>query len=161
MQPHSMCALALASYYWNLSQPATITGCTMSVDYQTKGGKYKSNKYILSNIQESTDRRELKVHIMRGGGGIACTITIRRNTLQVGASVVMTHSQQHIAGLREEFRLMRKSIVNGQHYNSRKYRRFEGEAHADGRAMTLRCEIKKDDGSFTTVPYSLKITGIF
>ena len=69
MQPHSMAALALAGHLWNSYVPPKIAKCVMRVEFR-KHGEYVSNMYDMLDITESSDRRELKVRIMRSGGGL-------------------------------------------------------------------------------------------
>jgi hypothetical protein len=161
MQPHSMCAVALAAYVWNRPRRLEVTSSVMNVEYY-KNGRYKLNKYELSNFIQCTDGTDFRVHIMRSGGGIACDVTVRRFSLSEGTRVEMTHSQQHVAGLREEFRLMKKRIINGRHYNSQRYRNFEGEAiHPDRKRFKFYCEVKQQNGYFVELPYELEIKTIY
>lgn len=160
MQPHSMCALAFARFYWNQYDPIVVKGnVIMRVEYQTGTGAYKTNEYRLANIQESSNQLELKIYIIRSSGGISCEITVRRNSHSEGAEVTMTHSQQHVAGLREVYQLMKKRISSGRHYNSEKYGTYEGESD-DPKKLVLNCEVKNSRGGFVRIPYTLEITSI-
>ena len=157
MQPHSMCAVALAGYMWNRPESLNVSKCNMAVEYR-KSGDYKMNTYELSNIRESVDKREITALIMRGGGGIACTVTIRRSSAQEGSLVTMTHGQIPVAGLREVFNLYKKRISSGMHYNSERYRNFQGEYRDSGRRkLWLRSEVKSSYGQFYDVDYELDI----
>lgn len=157
MQPHSMCAAALAGFMWNRPESLNVKKCNMSVEYR-KSGEYKMNTYELSDIRESADKREITVFVMRGGGGIACQVAIRRNSAQEGSEVTMTHGQIHVSGLREVFNLYNKRIVSGMHYNSERYRNFAGEFRDSGRKkLWLRCEVKSSYGSFYDVDYELEM----
>lgn len=160
MQPHSMCALAMANIIWNSYDESEVSSAKMDVSYRNKYNEYKTNKYELSNIRIISDR-EFTVLILRGGGGISCTMTVRRKKLEEGTDVEMTHSQNHVSGLREVFRLSKNKIGSGLHYNSMKYRCFAGEgSHPERKALNLVCEIKKDDGKFFTAKYELTVTGL-
>lgn len=160
MQPHSMCALAFAKFYWNQYDPIIIKGdVKMRVEYQLGTGEYKTNEYRLSNIQESSNQLELKVYVIRSSGGISCEITIRRNSRSEGAELTMTHSQQHVSGLREVYQLMKKRISDGRHYNSEKYGRYEGESD-DPKKLVLYCEVKNGRGDLIRIPYTLEITSV-
>jgi len=158
MQPHSMCALAMARCIWGHAEQIKVDGTvTIEVEYQSPTGKYKYNHYRLTDIRESSDRRELQMYIIRSSGGISCTMTVRRNSTSEGSEVVLYHSQQHRAGLRETFRLMNKRITEGSHNKtSERYERFEGESNYHDR-LTLNCELKNSKGGIITVPYHLKI----
>jgi len=133
----------------------------MNVEYRKKG-IYKLNKYELSNFILCSDNKEFRVHIMRGGGGITCDITVRRSSKDEGSEVQMTHSQQHVAGLREVFKLYKRRIASGLHYNSMKYGSFEGDViHPQRKRMRLYCNVKRKDGGFAPVPYELEIKQIY
>jgi hypothetical protein len=162
MQPHSMCAVALAKFYWNQPEPIVIKGdVTMQVRYQLPNGIYRMNEYRLSSIQESPDHRELKMYIMRSNGGLSCEVTVRRNSTSEGAEVVLSHSVQHASGLREVFSLMKKKISSGIHYNSLLYGNFEGEGDNDHRdKLTMYTDFKNSKGGTTRVQYTLEITSI-
>jgi hypothetical protein len=142
---------------WGHSEQIIVKGSvSIEVEYQTPGGKYRSNHYRISDIRESSDRRELSMYIIRSSGGISCTMTVRRNSTSEGSEVTLFHSQQHRAGLREVYRLMKKRITSGNHYNSEKYGNFEGESNYHDR-LRLYCEVLKKDGSYIKIPYDLKI----
>ncbi len=161
MQPHSMCAVALAGYMWNHPRRIAVERCNMNVEY-IRNSKWCLNKYELLDIEESSDGRGVKVRIMRGGGGIACTMTIRRKSIEEGAEVEMTHSQIHVAGLREVFKLYKMRITEGAHYNSQRYRNFFGEFMDSTRTkLRLRCEVIQADKSFVSVQYDLEIKQVY
>jgi hypothetical protein len=154
-----MVCLAMARCLWNHPEQIIVTGSVnVEVEYQTPSGKYKYNHYTVRDIRENADRRELTMYIVRSSGGISCTMTARRNSVSEGAEVLLSHSQQHLSGLRETFRLMRKRISNGSHNRtSQKYENFEGESNYHDR-LTLYCELKKPKGDgVIRVPYNLKI----
>jgi hypothetical protein len=154
-----MCALALANFVWNNSKDVTqIGGCQMNVEYETSERRVKVMKYELSGFQLSSDQREFKVSITRGGGGLACRMTVRRASLEEGADIEMTHGTQHVAGLMEKYKLFRKQIKSGNHRNSTKYKGFSGTSDFPDR-VTLQCEVKAGK-HFVTVPYKLEITSI-
>lgn len=158
MQPHSMAAVALAGYMWNSHSNPVVSKCVMRVEYR-RDGDYVSHSYDLTNVQESSDKRELKVSIMRSGGGLACTINLRRSSLQEGCEITMTHETIHVSGLREVFNLYKMRIANGMHYNSQRYRAFEGDYQSsDRKKLTLTCEVKTRHGNFVPVRYELERT---
>ena len=161
MQPHSMCALAAANLVWNTHEDMSgLSMVKMDVSYRNKDAEYKLNKYELSNFNFKSER-EFEVMIIRAGGGIACTMTVRRKSTEPGSGVVMTHSQNHISGLREEFSLYKNKVKSGQHYNSKMYKCFEGEgSHPERKALKLRCEIKRKTGHFMPSNYELTVTSI-
>lgn len=163
MQPHSMCAVALANYVWNSFEKIKVSSCAMNIEYLNRYGENQLKKYRLSNFAESSDRREFTVYIIRDGGGISCSITVRRNTTQEGAEVEMTHSQIHVSGLREVYRLMKEEITNGRHYNSLIYKDFKGEqTSSDRRKLRLWTDVKqKKDDRFVRTQYDLEITSIY
>lgn len=156
-----MCALAAANLVWNTHEDMSgLSMVKMDVSYVDKYGKYKTNKYELSNFQFK-DEREFSVMIIRGGGGIACTMSIRRRSAEEGSEVEMTHSQNHVSGLREVFSLSKNKIKGGRHYNSKMYRCFEGEGHhPERKGMNLICEIKRPTGNFGNSKYELSVTSI-
>lgn len=158
MQPHSMCAVALVGYIWNSHKEMNISKCVMSVEYRNRFGDYKSNSYDLSDIEESSDRRELKIRIMRSGGGLACKVIARRSSTSEGAKITMTHETIHVSGLREEFKLYAKDVSEGMHYNSQRYRRFVGHFGSGRESLNLVCEIKRDDDTYYSSAYKLNIT---
>lgn len=159
MQPHSMCALGMAGYVWGGVEVPCPSSASMKVIYQDKYHYYKTNVYYLSNIKEDDDHKRMSVDIVRGGGGIACTITITRRSAEEGAEIEMTHSQQHVSGLREVSRISHTQVSEGRHYNSMKYGDFSGKfTQSDRKRMQLMCDIKRDDGSFMSVQYTLEIT---
>lgn len=161
MQPHSMCALALATYVWNRPQRMEVTSATMDVEYR-QHGLYKLNRYELSNFVQCTDGTDFRVKVMRSGGGLSCDVTVRRQSLTEGAQVEMTHSQQHTAGLREVFNLSKGRIANGRHYNSQRYGAFAGEViHPERKRLRLYCDVKLKNGNFLKVPYELEIKSIY
>jgi hypothetical protein len=156
-----MCAVALANYIWNSSENPTVERCNMDIWYTDREGLYKLNKYELWNINHSNDDREMEVQIIRGGGGINCKISLRRESRQEGSKVEMTHSEQHVAGLREEYYLWKQKVQSGRHYNSRAYGQFEGfNNHPDRKKLVLYCEVKTSSGNFVTNKYELEITSI-
>ena len=158
MQPHSMCALALAGYVWNCYDSSAISKCVMRVEYR-RDGEYVSHSYDLTNVRESNDRRELKVQIMRSGGGLSCVMNIRRSSTQEGSEITMTHETIHISGLREVFNLYKMRISNGMHYNSARYRAYGGEFQtSDRKKLDFTCEVKTSSGSFVPVRYMLERT---
>jgi hypothetical protein len=133
----------------------------MRVEYQNRFGEYKVNIYDLWNIRRDTDDREMKVQIMRSGGGVNCTITLRRSSVQEGSEITMTHSEQHIAGLREVYHLYKEKISSGKHYNSLVYKDFNGYNNDSKRErIVLSCEIKMNDKYFVPIEYKLEATSI-
>lgn len=159
MQPHSMCAVALAGYVWNRPEIKQVSSGVMHVEYR-KDGTYKKNIYRLGNIHVSPDGREIKVRIIRDGGGISCEITIRRSSAQEGSEVTMTHGQIHVAGLREVYNLYKLKVASGLHYNSERYRAFAGEFSSDRKKLRFVSEVKNRSGSFVPVGYELELTQV-
>jgi hypothetical protein len=156
-----MCAVALANYVWNSYEYVEVEKCSMDIWYTNKEGLYKLNKYVIYNVSQSSDRREMEAQIVRDGGGINCKITMRRDTRQEGCKVEMTHSEQHVAGLREEYYLWKQKIASGRHYNSKAYGQYEGyNNHPDRKKLVLYCEVKTDSGNFVTHKYELEIMSI-
>jgi hypothetical protein len=167
MQPHSMASMAFASHIWNNGQNQNylyqeITGAEVEVEYRDKHGKYRDLFYRINVVNQSADKRELQLYVVRSNGGIACTMTVRRNSLQEGAHITMTHSQQHVAGLREEFQLMKKSITQGHHYNSEKYKNYKGQILYEGREVDLETDVIIDShrGLYVTLPYKVFIKSV-
>ena len=159
MQPHSMCAVALANYMWNKYAPTGVNSMVMRIDYQLKG-RYKTNIYRLGYIEENANRTEIKFYVIRDGGGISCQITMTRPSPIEGARVTMTHSQNHISGLREEFNLRPNCVYQGQHFNSLKYRNFAGSStHPERKKFILESEINRGN-YFVPVRYELEITSV-
>ena len=157
MQPHSMCVVALANVVWNSGKMIThLSSASMNVSYENSERRTRNMKYDLSQFQLSSDRREFSVSVMRGGGGLACTVTARTNA---DGHVVMTHSNQHVSGLREEFNLYKDAVKSGRHYNSMKYKDFSGTI-SNERSMKLTCEIKVDKNKYISVPYELSVTSL-
>lgn len=161
MQPHSMCAVALSSYIWNRPVPEFVARARMDVEYRNKYGEYRMNKYELEVTSRQKDDREFNVYVIRAGGGISCTLTVRRNSTQEGAEVTMTHSQQHVSGLREVYRLMKKEITGGLHYNSEKYGAFKGwVTNPDNKKMDFMSEVKNDRGQLIPRVYQIRINSV-
>jgi hypothetical protein len=156
MQPHSMCVVALSGLIWNSPKPIKVLKAGMAVEYR-KRGAYIRYYYDLTNIEETPDRLNLKVTVMRSGGGLSCTVNARRTSREEGSEITMTHETIHVNGLREIFRLYRFRISGGRHENSERYGRYEGDFQSDDyKKLNLRCEVKLDDGSFVTEPYDLE-----
>lgn len=158
MQPHSMCAAALVGYIWNSHDNPKISKCVMSVEYRNRFGEYKNNSYDLTDVEQSSDGRELKIRIMRSGGGLACKVVARRSSTSEGSKIAMTHETIHVSGLREEFKLYSMDVSEGMHYNSMRYRRFAGHFGAARESLNLVCEIKRDDDSYYSAAYKLTMT---
>lgn len=156
MQPHSMCVVSLVGLMWNSLSPKQVSRCEMRVEY-TKRGSYAFHSYELSNIYESPDRRELRVSVMRAGGGLACTVNVRRSSLQEGCEVTMTHDTIHVSGLREVFHLYRLKASGGMSYNSRLYKGFAGEFQTDDyKKLDLVCEVLNDNDVHVPVRYQIE-----
>lgn len=156
-----MAAMMFASHIWNKSSRDEIKKAEVEVEYQNRYGQYKYNIYNLEVSNRSKDDRELQLYVIRGGGGISCTLTIRRNSTQEGGHVTMTHSQNHVSGLREEFVLMKKTIREGRHYNSAKYRNYAGDISNEGEEIDFVSEIKNDQGNFIPLRYKIKIRHVY
>ena len=156
MQPHSMCALGLATYVWEKSDMACPQAIEMKVVYRNRDQLYKTNYYSLSSITEDDDRRRLVVSIRRMGDGDTCTVTISRKSTELGSEISMKHSVPHTANLEEVFRIYESRISDGKHYNSMKYGEYRGGfSQADRKHIQLRCDVKTESGSFITVDYDL------
>lgn len=160
MQPHSMCGLALALKVWNTAKDYShLTKGVITVSYRRLDGTFKNNRYELSQIKITP--KQIKTYVMRGGGGIACELTLDRSSDSEGSEVTQTHSQQHVANLREIFKLMKKKIILGRHENSARYGQFEAEsAHPDNKRLRLRSQVKAESGNFVTLDYELEIEAL-
>jgi hypothetical protein len=162
-----MCAVAIAKFYWMRAEPIVVQGdVQVDVRYDTKEHTNVLAAYTVSQITESTDKRELSMYIMKRSGSLSCKVTVYRKSMGEDSEVELKHSEQHASDLREVFRLSKKAVANGKNFNSKKYRDFSGESNYDDR-LELSCEIKvtekKDDKVveyFKTVPYRLFITSV-
>lgn len=155
MQPHSMCALALANLVWNQGYGDSIAFSRILVEYQTPKGTYKKNYYDLNQIKVDGDK--FSVAIKRSGGGLACTMDVKKNSSD---EVEMTHRTQHIAGLMERFTLDKKRIRKGDHRNSRKYNTFAGDITQDTN-IELVCDVLSlQQKKFIKIPYTLSIDSL-
>jgi len=153
-----MCALALAGFIWNSYSNPVVSKCVMRVEYR-RDGLYVSHSYDLTDIVESSDKRELKVSIMRSGGGLSCVMHLRRSSTQEGSEITRTHESIRVSGLREVFNLYKMKISNGMHYNSMKYRSYGGEYESDDRKkLSFTCEVKNTNENFVPVRYVLERT---
>ena len=173
MQPHSMCAVALAGFVWNHPEvrPETkdpykeveISRCNMTVEFRHPRSGYRHIMYDLTNIERSKDDLEMKFRIVRSSGGIDCKIEMRRNTRSEGAEVKMTHSPAHITGVVEIYNLNKKDITSGRHQNSEKYRNFSGDFSSDRKTLMMYCEILRErnnpNAGVDVSMYKLDITG--
>lgn len=158
MQPHSMAALGLAGFVWNNPYKEIKSSARAEVEYRKRADELKTNYYDLSGITLSSDNRTLTVTIGRVIKGAPCTITIRRDTDDVPCKVTMTHSPQHVADLREEFRLTRSQIQDGRHYNSYIYREYNGKFTVDDCSRSdLSCEMKNREDRYVWVNYKTKV----
>lgn len=162
MQPHSMCGVALANYMWNAAEPTGLLSAVMRIEYKLRD-RSRALLYELTNIRENKDHTEIKAYVMRGGGGIACQLTLSRNSAQEGTEVNITHSQNHLSGLKESFKLYKNQVTQGRHRNSEKYKDFKGENnHPDKKKFVLDSEVKrKTDGpyDYRWIHYELEIVG--
>lgn len=156
MQPHSMCAVALAHYFWNSPEKVTVDRCRMRVEYRDHNDRTRNLYYLITNVSEDKDGRRFSMNIVRDGGGIDCTITVSRNSTSEGAEVTMTHYPEHHAGLTEIFSLYKKQIRSGRHRNSKKYKNFEGSAPRLDH-VKLYCDLLRPNGSTTTSEYTLDV----
>lgn len=157
MQPHSMCTVGLCNYVWNYYKPVE-NEYRMSVEYRSEYG-VKVLYYRLFNVKVSEDGTELSVAIQRDGGGLACVVHARRASRTEGAEVTMTHETQHVAGLREVYNLYKGQVLNGMHYNSKKYRGFRGQlaSKSDPKHFQLTTDLVRADGSTSVGQYDLRI----
>jgi hypothetical protein len=156
MQPHSMCAVALAHYIWNNPDSVTVKDCAMRVEYRDHHDHFRNLYYRISNVRQEKDDREFKMDIVRDGGGVNCVMIISRNSTTEGAEVTIKHDPEHISGLVEIFNLYKNKVSSGRHRNSRKYAGFEGHMKYLDR-MTMYCDLVRSNGSTTTSTYNLEI----
>jgi hypothetical protein len=147
-----MCAVQIAHLIWNLGKDPSF--CEVRIQYRSHDNT--ETKYYRCNVKSDGDR--FTAEIIRSGGGLSCTITAKLGT---NGRVEMTHSTQHISGLREEFTLAKnkKDLDGGKHYNSLRYGEFGGKIGLDDVSLSLECQLRNKDGkSFTKVPYDLTVT---
>lgn len=132
-----------------------LEACTLRVSYTNRQGDTKNNYYDLKEIKISGENR-FSVSIQRSGGGLACVMDVTRNS-KSSNHVEMTHGTIHIAGLKEVYKLRKDEIVDGEHRNSIKYKRFHGRIKYEEQ-LELTCEIltiaKKQ---WTTSTYNLSV----
>src|SRR3989344_3252384 len=164
MQPHSMCAVALATYMWNRPEWLFLNNARTEIEYTISEGSqkiFRHLKYRLDVCSSDLDKK-FTVYILRDGGGIACSITVWRDSSQEGSRVYQTHSQQHVAGLVEEYDLWKNKLVNGRHRNSLKYKKFAGEVlDSDRKKIRLISEIKHPDKDiYTPLSYAVELKNI-
>ncbi|NCN24162.1 MAG: hypothetical protein COU65_02895 [Candidatus Pacebacteria bacterium CG10_big_fil_rev_8_21_14_0_10_42_12] len=160
MQPHSMCAVALAAYMWNRTSPVFVSNARAKVIFTRHDGAPRSLYYDL-NVESRQDDTKFVVKVIRSVGGIACSITVWRNSSEEGTRVHMTHAQQHISGLMETYKLYKDKIDNGNHRNSMKYKTFSGKVLQDDRKkLELYSDVKMPRGGFRKIRYDLVFESI-
>lgn len=156
-----MAAMSLASYLWNKASRSEVKKAEVEVEYRNRYGDYKHNIYQLEVTKRSSDDRELQIYVIRAGGGIACTLTIRRSSTSEGGHVTMTHSQSHVSGLREEFVLMKKAIREGMHYNSGLYKAYSGDIVYEGQQINFTSQVRNKQDVFVNLPYVIRIRQVY
>lgn len=154
MQPHSMCALALANLCWNYNKNIELLKSReMQVEYTRADGRFRSLYYKMTDIRFQTEQKEFSVNILRSNGGYACNMSVKINS---NKQCEMSHGNQHVAGYKEEFELWLKEIKNGKHRNSKRYGTFSGIIF-DADKIVLNCELKRDGKESVMSKYTLKI----
>ena len=168
MQPHSMCAVALAGYVWkNYSimkvakankEAIKLSSAEMQVEYRTPDGLFRMLGYKISDISVKADT-EIKFNVAKSHGSLHCTIEINRAS--ESSEVRLDHSEQHASGLKELFNVYDKSIV-GRHINSLKYNTFDGTFENDYKRLRLSSDVLRGRGTpnstFVRSQYTLDIT---
>lgn len=160
MQPHSMAMVSLIGLIWNSSTLKKVSKMDVKVEYR-RNGSYAFHDYVLSNVTESSDRREISASIMSTNSGLSCVMHARRSSLQEGCEVTMTHDTNHVSGLREVFNLYKLNVSNGMSYNSTIYRAFSGSFQTDDyKRIDLVADVKLKSGDFVSSPYQVERTGL-
>ncbi len=165
MQPHSMCALAVAAYVWNRPKPVDKKYLgekfSVEIEYETQSRERKQLEYKIEITQRDTKEEKMVVRAIRSHGGLDCRLTLERNSSAEGSKVTVRHSQQHVAGLREIYELHNKYTRSGHHVNSMKYNRFDATFSDDDdrKNGTLETDICLEGriNQFRRVRYSTKL----
>ncbi|PIR60836.1 MAG: hypothetical protein COU67_00050 [Candidatus Pacebacteria bacterium CG10_big_fil_rev_8_21_14_0_10_44_54] len=160
-----MCALAVAAYVWNRPKPVDQKYLgkkfSIEIEYETQFRERKQLIYIIEITQRDTKEEKLVVWTQRSHGGTPCSLTLERNSNVEGSKVVVHHSQQHVAGLREIYDLYDRRTQSGHHINSKKYNRFDATfSDADDRKSgVLETDIALEGriGQFRRVRYKTKL----
>gem|GEM_PF-3689265 len=148
--------VSLVGLMWNSPQPLKVLKSEIKVEFR-KEDIFAWHSYDITNVTESSDRREVSASIMRSGGGLACVMHARRSSLEEGCEVTLTHDTNHVAGLREVYNLYRLKVQSGMSHNSEKYKGFTGEFLTDDyKRIDLTCEVKRSSGEFTPVKYEVE-----
>lgn len=158
-----MCVVALTAYLWNRPVRLNLKKALIYITYRNRYGEYKNNVYDTEIVSRSPDDCELKVYVIRSGGGISCTVTAKRNSTQEGSEVVFTdHSQHHLSGLRELYKLYKNRIAYGDNQGSKLYRRFEGETTDDTRRRyRMMCEVINSQEQYVPVLYEIELKYLY
>ncbi len=167
MQPHSMCAVALAGYVWNKweikerartsKDPIKLSSCEMKIEYRLPDGQFRNLGYKLSNISIEKNTK-VTVDIEKSHGSLACKVIVERSS--EGSEINIYHSEHHATGLKEKYNIYTES-VDGRHENSLKYGKFKGNFGSDFEKLVLSCGIRRDIGSsserFVDSTYTLEL----
>lgn len=160
MQPHSMAMVSLVGLLWNSSTPKKVSKMDVKVEYRREGS-YAFHDYVLTNVTESSDRREISASIMSTNSGLSCVMHARRSSLQEGCEITMTHDTIHVSGLREVFNLYKLNVASGMSYNSMVYKAFAGAFQTDDyKRIDLTAEVRLKSGDYVPVRYEVERTGL-
>ncbi|NCN83047.1 MAG: hypothetical protein GW947_03705 [Candidatus Pacebacteria bacterium] len=166
MQPHSMCALAVAGYVWN--RPAPIDPKyqrtkfnNVELEFTDHRDKTRKIYYNLEITKRKADEKELDIRAVKSSGDLACTLEIRRASNDEGSKVTVVHQTQHVSGLKEIYNLYKDYTTDGHHENSTKYGKFKAifdSGNLDRTTCEVRTElVRKSDGWSRVVSYKTKI----
>ncbi len=157
MQPHSMCAIMVAHYYWNHNNPKKKADGDIAISYSDRNDRTVTKYYKFYNVSESSDLRQLTATFQTPDG--RCDITIRRSSPEEGSDAELIHSVQHASNLRERFK-MYKHTLRGYHENSLKYRSIDANLSQDCR-IEFRNEVRLvfDNTKFKTTVYDVRLLG--
>lgn len=161
MQPHSMAMVSLVGWIWNSSNLIRVSKMEVRVEYRHRlDASYAWHMYDVSNVIESSDRREISARILSTNSGLSCVMHARRSSLQEGAEVTMTHDTIHVSGLREVFNLYKLNVSNGMSYNSMVYKAFSGSFQTDDyKRMNLTADVRLKSGDYVPMNYQVERTG--
>ncbi len=168
MQPHSMCAVALAGYVWNKweikerartsKDPIKLSSCEMKIEYRLPDGQFRNLGYRLSNISVEKNTK-VSVDVAKSHGSLHCSVIVERTS--EGSEINIYHSEHHASGLKEKFNIYTESVV-GRHENSLKYGNYRGNFGNDFEKLVLACGILRDRGTsnarFIDSTYTLEMT---
>lgn len=164
MQPHSMCALAVAGYVWNRPTPIDQKYLRkkfndVEIEFTNHEGKTRKMYYNLEITKRKADETELDIKAVKSSGDLACTLEIRRGSSAESSRVTVVHQTQHVSGLKEIYNLYKDYTTGGHHENSTKYGKFDAKFESGALDRTV-CAVstelvKKDWSRFVT--YKTKI----